>query len=232
MRRATWLAVLGGWAGLAAPALLALVFAALTLVERHYLSGIGWSPLRRTAVQWPSVLALGPYGWVETVALVACGLLGLCFAAALYAEMPTRVSRAGAVFIGVIAVAVVLTAFRADPPGAGTAASWHDRVHNGVYPLIPLGSVAAAVCLAAGLRGDRRWRAAATLSLLAVCSFIVALGLSYVDEIAQLARYFFFGPLFAWVALFARRLIEVSREGARRTVPPAQRYEGSRGSTN
>lgn len=177
------------------------------------------------------MLALGPYGWVETTALVVCGVLGVGFGLALCAEMPTSLARLGAALVAVVALAVVFTAFTVDAPGDPTA-SWHDRIHNGVYPLIPFASVAAAACLAGGLRRDQRWRLAATMSPVVACCLGVALGLSFIDAIAQLARYLLFVPLLVWIALLAQRLLVISRERARETARPAQRYAGSRGSTN
>jgi Protein of unknown function (DUF998) len=189
-------------AGMVAPTLLVVVVVVLTLHQRSFLESAGWSPVGRTPVQWPSLLTLGPGGWLLVAAFVCCGILGVIFSTALYWLTPTRLARTGAILLALMSVAVALQAFRPDSPGSAES-SWHDTVHNGAYPFIPIFALTAAASFAAGLRAVQGRRSVAAISL-GICVVIgVAGGLSRVDSIAQLARYFLFGAILLWVEFLA-----------------------------
>jgi len=74
-------------AGMAAPLLFGGALVVLTLVENHFLRSLGWDPLQAPTLDWPSGLALGPYGSLMTAVFITTGLLtglfGLAFAVLL-----------------------------------------------------------------------------------------------------------------------------------------------------
>ena len=49
------------------PLLFALVVVTLTLLQYDFLRGLGWDPINAPTFDWPSGLALGPYGIVMTL---------------------------------------------------------------------------------------------------------------------------------------------------------------------
>jgi hypothetical protein len=199
----------GALAGVIAPALLVLVLAVVTLVELSFLHRLGWSAVRRTRVEWPSLLALGGVGWLVVVAFVVCGVLGIVFALALARSMPTTSAHLGAWLLALVSAALAVVAFKADKPGAQT--SWHGRIHNDAYPVIPLASVGAAALLAYGLWRSPRWRIHALAALATLSVVVVALALTNITAIAQLARYFLFGSLLVWLETLAIALLRVAR---------------------
>lgn len=207
----------GTAAGLIAPALFAVVVTALTLRERAFLNASGWSPLHKSRVEWPSLLALGPSGWLLTATFVVCGALGLLFALTLYRRL--QVAPAAAL-VAVIAFAVALEAFAADAPTQAGAESWHARLHNAVYPAIPAAAVAAAAVLGTLLRRRPAQRRLAQLSLAAASLMAVAAVSALFDDVAQLARFVLFGALLVWLELIAfacrRRAEAVASAGRRR----------------
>jgi hypothetical protein len=205
-RRVLWF---GAGAGVLAPPLLVVALVVATVAEWSFLRAIGWSALERSAVEWPSVLALGRVAWLVVAAFVACGALGLAFAVALACELPTRAARVGAGFLGLVSTTLVVVALRADRPDAPP--SWHGRIHNDVYPLIPAASVAAAALLAYGLWRVSAWRGQARLALAALLVIVPALALTNVSPVAQLARYFLFGALLLWLEGLAVALSRVAR---------------------
>jgi hypothetical protein len=205
--------LMGAVAGVIAPALFALTVLTVTLADWSFLSSYGWSAVHRTPVEWPSVLMLGPRRWVVIGAFLACGLLGIAFAAALQTIAPTRRARIGALFIGLLSVALCLEAFPPDHAPA-TTASWHDTIHGWAYPLIPLASVGATASLAWGLRGVRGWDTLVPLSLVTLAVITPAIAVTAGDELAQLARYFFFGPLTVWLEALALIALRNVRAGA------------------
>ena len=186
-----------------APLLLSGTIITLTIMNAGFLRSSGWSPVHRTKVEWPSLLTLGPHGWVLVVAFVVCGLLGMGLAAAMYVIVPTQLARIGAGCLGMMALALCLVAFRPDKPEDRSSPSWHDQLHNDVYWLIPAFSVAAGVLLCIGLWKSRGWHLGALASLGLLVVIVPALALTFVEAIAQAARYFLFGPLLLWVEVMA-----------------------------
>ncbi|HEX6702418.1 MAG TPA: DUF998 domain-containing protein [Gaiellaceae bacterium] len=189
-------------AGMLAPPFLAAVFIALTIDQRAFLDASGWSPVRRTPVEWPSVLLLGPHGWAEQVAFVVAAALEFIFAIALLSLAPTGTARLGALLVGVAALALAFMALKPDQPDVATR-TWHDAVHDGVYPVIPLASLAAAAALALGLRRADRWRIAARASAAVLPAGLVVLGLGAIAAVAQVTRYFLFASLLIWIEVLA-----------------------------
>lgn len=206
--------ILGALAGVLAPLVLVVVLVVVTAAERPYLDRIGWSAIHRTAVEWPSLLALGHLGWLVVATFIVCGCLGFFFALSLARSMPTTSARLGAWFLALVSLALAGVAFKADPPGS--PASWHGRIHNDVYPIIPAASIGAAALLAFGLRRLPRWGIHGRLALMALCVIALALALTNIADIAQLARYFLFGALLVWLETLALALLTLARTGKRR----------------
>jgi hypothetical protein len=63
---------LAAWAGILSPALFAGIVTALTFAESGFMRSIGWEPFGNV-LDWPSGLALGPYGWLMTINFFVCG---------------------------------------------------------------------------------------------------------------------------------------------------------------
>jgi len=201
---------IGGWArlgvagGLIAPPLFVGATVAVTLADRSFVEDSEWSAVHRSEVGWPSVVMLGPNGWAVIAALVASGVLVVAFASALWALVPgAPLLRAAALLLGVAGVALGLVAFRQDPLGFEGAASWHDRIHNAAYPVIPIACTVAAALVWAGARRRPGWRRMARISLGAVAVAAPAFVLTGVEPIAQLARYPLFGSLLVWMEALA-----------------------------
>jgi len=82
MNRVTKLAALAGTIG---PLLFGSILLVLTVIEHHFMRSLGSEPLRVTTSDWPSGLALGPYGYVMTAAFLVNGLL-----VGLFAQVPFK----------------------------------------------------------------------------------------------------------------------------------------------
>lgn len=172
-----------------------------TVLERGYLRSVDWSPVHRSEVEWPSILMLGPNGWLVSVLFVVCGAFGVVFAAALLRTRKTP--RWVAVGVGLIALTLAIVAVPPDAPGT-VQVSWHDRVHNWAYPIIPILSLLCMLRLAVA-RPRRSYRLFVTLTTAA------ALGASTFDAIAQIARYVLFTSIVVW-------LVALARDGAKAIV--------------
>src|SRR5438105_5695916 len=71
-------------AGGVAPPLFVAVLVALTMAERGFLHRVGWSPVHRTKVEWPSLLALGYFGSLMIATFVVTGICGAALASAMW----------------------------------------------------------------------------------------------------------------------------------------------------
>lgn len=205
----------GAAAGVAAPILLGVVLVALTLTERAFLRDVGWSPVKRTEVAWPSLLELSPRGWILQGAFIGAAVLGITFAVS-WLRSTASSERIAAAALCLMSAAVAAMALPPDPPGS-TTGSWHGAAHDRIYPLIPLCAVFAAAMLTrvGGRCGRRRRRVSIAFLVIA----FVSLGLTLIASIAQLARFAFFGSLLIWVGYVAGTVLQAPRR------PPAHRVD-------
>ena len=63
---------LAAFSGLAGPILFAVVVTVLTVAQADFMRSLGWRPLG-PVIDWPSGLAMGPYGWLMTITFFVCG---------------------------------------------------------------------------------------------------------------------------------------------------------------
>jgi hypothetical protein len=125
--------------GAVAGALAAYVFLlgtiAISWLEEDFMDQLGWEV-------WPSGLALGPHGWLQTLNFVVFGALQIAFALAV-AAIPAqrRAMTAAPVLLALAGVGAVLLVFETDPPDVDE--TWHGLVHGLAY-LTWLGSIVIA----------------------------------------------------------------------------------------
>jgi hypothetical protein len=196
--------------GIAGPALFAGVLAALSLGEQGFMTTLGWNPLTAPTHDWPSGLALGPWGLVMSAAFVACGLgLGF-FARALRAALPGAEGRAASLLLALAGAAMVCLVFPTDPTDAGGPSTLHGRIHDASFVVLGAALVSAmAVFGFAFLR--RGWRAHAVLSW-------VTVGLIVPSFTAKgLVFYFFLAAVLAWCEAAAVRVLRMARHWTERT---------------
>jgi hypothetical protein len=197
-------------AGFGLVTILVSVMLVLTIVQRHYLTAIGWSPVHRSPVEWPSLLATGPHGWLMSAAFTLAAALALVLAWAVLTGQRGWVRRCVGVGLLLAAVGLAAVAFPADAPGSATA-SWHATVHNSLYPLIPLGAIVATTAGswpgAASADSPLPQRTARVL----LAFLVVLFGLTNLDPVAQLARYGAFGTALSLVTIVSVRLLAEDR---------------------
>jgi hypothetical membrane protein len=181
----------------AVPPLAALVLAVMTVRQLDFLDQQGWSPVQRTRTLWPSLMALGPQGYVVTVVFVLLGAAVLIFANRLL-HSPEPAARWAGAFLSLASLGLLLVAVPTDLPPTSDP-SWHAVVHDAAYPLIPLGAIAATIALAA----SRSAGVSRTASRLLLPFMVVAFAATGVDSVAQLFRYLAFFSLLLWFEIVA-----------------------------
>jgi MFS superfamily sulfate permease-like transporter len=200
--------LVGGVAGAVAPFLFLLGAIGISWLEEDFMERLGWEV-------WPSGLALGPHGWLQTANFAVFGVLILLFALAVRALPPrNRWQRAAPVLVGVAGAAAVGLVFETDPPDVEE--TWHGLAHGLAY-LTWLGAIVLAYPLVWWrVRGHPAWREAPRWpSALALLLFPPALLLPS-DESS--GNYLFFAAVLTPLAAIGIRLAL----GARRSLtgPP------------
>jgi hypothetical protein len=180
----------------------------VTVHERSFLRSSGWDAVKRSAVEWPSLLALGDLDWLVATTFIVCGVLGIAFAIAFYRSASSVVGKTCSALLAVMSGALALEAFRADSPVRTQGESWHASIHNAVYPAIPVSAVGALVSIAIGGRRERFATGTFRLATTALLALMIAgIALTWIASVAQLGRYVFFGALLAWYELLAITLL-------------------------
>ncbi|HZY56558.1 MAG TPA: DUF998 domain-containing protein, partial [Rubrobacteraceae bacterium] len=144
-------------AGVVGPALFALVAITLTVVQYDFMIGIGWHPLADPAGAWPSGLALGSYGWAQSLSFAASGLLLILFVLGLHRGIVGG-SRAGPALLLLSGVAMALLAFETAPIIRTGPRTLHGWVHDLAFVLFIVSLVPSFFFLWRRMERDPLWR--------------------------------------------------------------------------
>jgi hypothetical protein len=154
-------------AGIVGPLLLGTVLIVLTVAQYDFLRLLGWHPLAAPTTDWPSGLALGPYGGWMTGTFVVCGLLLIVFAEGLWHALgSTRAGRSGALLLVLAGAAMIGLSAPTDPTFGGGPPTMLGRIHDLAFVALGLTFWPALLILAWGFRRHAQWRAYAPLTVL------------------------------------------------------------------
>jgi hypothetical protein len=206
------LATVGAAATLVYPALVV----ALQLVQRgHY------DPMSQAI----SELALGPHGWLMTVAFCSLAVGTFILAALMRAVTRTRIAPT---LLGVSGVLTVVSAFVHTDGSNGT--SLHGQIHIAAGILTFVVIIVAMFLLVPRLRALPAWRRLGTVTLALAILGVVAFFLVPVlgDDYMGLAQRSLIGVLIGWNAiaqLYARRVFTTQVESSRSVQAHRQPHE-------
>lgn len=189
------------FAGIVGPVLFGGVLVILTLIEYDFMRSLGWEPLGLSNTDWPSGLALGPYGYVMTGAFLINGLFVEFFAIGLLRALPsTRTSRAAAILLLLAGAAMMGLASTTDHNIRAPLATLHGRIHDGCFAAVGMTLFPSMLLFGWVFRGIPAWRSLSTYTwvtaVLAVPTF----------AIKGAAFYVFLAGVLAWTITVARRL--------------------------
>ena len=183
------------------PILFALVLITLTIVQYDFLRGLGWHPINDPTFDWPSGLALGPYGIVMTATFIISGFLIAILALRLKADLkPAATSQAGSVLLVLSGLALASLAFTTDPTIRSTPATWHGRLHDLSFVLLGLTLFPAMIVLGFAFRKSERWKPYALYTWLTLALAAPAFALK------GAAFYVFLFAILAWNEVIALKL--------------------------
>jgi hypothetical protein len=190
-----------GLAGVLGPWLFGSTLAALTLTQVDFMRSLGWDPLFAPTFDWPSGLALGPYGWLMTIVFVLSGSAMALFALGLRTALRRRSGRLGASLLLLAGLALAGLAFTTDPTLRSTPATWHGRLHDLCFVLLGLLLVPAMVVLGFAFKGEDRWRGFPAYSWISAALALPTFALKGV------AFYIFLAAVLAWSEAVAIRFV-------------------------
>ncbi len=183
------------------PILFALVLITLTIVQYDFLRGLGWHPINDPTFDWPSGLALGPYGVVMTATFIISGLLIAILALRLKADLkPAATSQAGSVLLVLSGLALASLAFTTDPTIRSTPATWHGRLHDLSFVLLGLTLFPSMIVLGFAFQQNKSWKRFSLYTWLTVACAIPAFILK------GAAFYIFLLAILFWIETLAWKL--------------------------
>ncbi|MBK8418217.1 DUF998 domain-containing protein [Candidatus Villigracilis saccharophilus] len=141
------------------PLLFAITLVTLTIIQYDFMRGLGWHPLNDPTFDWPSGLALGPYGIVMTATFIISGLLIALLAMRLKADLESDItSQAGSALLVLSGLALASLAFTTDPTIRSTPATWHGRIHDLSFVLLGLTLFPSMITLGFAFRQNEAWQ--------------------------------------------------------------------------
>ena len=184
-------------AGVFSPVILGVVIGTLSMVQYRFMRELGWHPIIAPTHDWPSGLALGPYGWIMIVGFVGSGLLLFVFSICIRHALPDV--RSGSVFLGMAGVGMMLLGFKIDPTFRTTPATIHGMLHDIGFVIMGLSFLCAFVAFGYSLR-RQGWQGFARYSWLSALVVLPAI------TVKGLMFYVFLLNTLAWVTYIALRL--------------------------
>jgi hypothetical protein len=186
-------------AGIIGPLLLGSVITLLTLAERDFMTSIGWrlgAPL-----DWPSGLALGPYGWLMTAAFLISGLLIIVFAIGLRLSLPRVRLAAISIWLLIFAgIGMIGLISPTDKTILRPLRTWHGILHDSSFVVIGLTLMPAMVLLGFVFLKDERWKNLAVYTWITVALAVPTFWMK------GFAFYFFLLAILLWCELISIRL--------------------------
>ena len=182
--------------GMASGGIIIVALPLLTVLDLAWLLDQGWSPVTHNRLQWPSLLLLGPHGWVMAAALLTSAACGLGFAVTLRSRGRQRTG----MWAGLMACFVALVSI---PPLDDVAGVRLVAIHNVAY----FGVLATWALAARGAMVETHpLPRSRTIRLMSVMSLVlVGIGvvLEWVPATGQVARLLIIFPMAAWTATLA-----------------------------
>lgn len=191
--------------GIAGPPLFGLTLVVLTLLQYDFMRDLGWRPLR--VIDWPSGLALGPYGLWMTLMFVLSGLLMAIFALGLRSALGSGVAlHIGTLSLFLTGCALAALAFPTDPTFRSYPKTWHGFLHDMFFVLLGLALLTSMLALGRAFQTDPRWKG------LGVYTYVTAALALPSFAMKGVAFYLFLAAILVWGGVLAIKLWRLSRQ--------------------
>jgi hypothetical protein len=145
---------LAALAGMIGPLLFAVVVMGLTLAEADFMRTLGWNPLG-PVIDWPSGLAMGPYGWLMTVTFFVCGAMMAFFAYGLKLALQDKLATTLMMLAGFAMMGLVFTS----QPTIGRASyTWHGFLHDAFFAVLGFSLMPGMLLLGRVFQKNDQWQ--------------------------------------------------------------------------
>ena len=141
-------------AGIVAPIVFAVITIGLTIAEAGFMRSIGWEPFGNV-LDWPSGLAMAPYGWLMTINFFICGTLMAFFAYGLKLALEDKLATTLLLLGGVAMMGLVFTT---DPTIRSYPKTWHGFLHDAFFAVLGLTLMPGMLLLGRVFQKHERWK--------------------------------------------------------------------------
>jgi hypothetical protein len=191
-------------AGMTCPLLFAAALVALTALQYDFMLSLGWRPLAHPTLDWPSGLALGPYGALMTAVFIVCGLgMGLFGIGMRRALGEGSAVRRASLLISLGGLAMVLLASPTHPTLSTAPMPFTGYLHDAAFVLLGLTLFPAMLIYVRVFRQVPAWRGLSGYTLFTAALAIPTFALK------GAAFYLFLAAILAWSEIVAVRLYRV-----------------------
>lgn len=141
-------------AGVVGPILFAVVVMGLTIAQADFMRSLGWNPLG-PVIDWPSGLAMGPYGWLMTVTFFVCGALMAFFAYGLRLALREKLATTLLMLAG---FAMMCLVFTSDPTIGKIEYTWHGFLHDASFAVLGFTLMPGMLVLGRVFQRTEQWK--------------------------------------------------------------------------
>jgi hypothetical protein len=187
---------LASLAGMTGPILFAVVVTGLTIAQADFMRTLGWNPLG-PVIDWPSGLALGPYGWLMTVTFFACGAFMALFAYGLKLALQDKFATSLLMLAGFAMMGLVFTS---DPTIGRLEYTWHGFLHDVFFTVLGITMMPGMLLLGRVFQKNEQWK---NLSIYTWATLALVIPTFWLKG---LAFYVFLLAILTWTVVIALRL--------------------------
>jgi len=187
---------LAALAGIVAPIMFAIIVTGLTIAEAGFMRSIGWEPLGNV-LDWPSGLAMGPYGWLMTINFFVCGAMMAFFAYGLQLALQDKLATTLMMFAGFAMMGLIFTT---DPTIRSYPKTWHGFLHDSFFAVLGVALMLGMLLLGRLFQKNDHWKNLSIYTWVTLALVIPTFWLK------GMAFYVFLLAILVWSEIIAFRL--------------------------
>ncbi len=140
--------------GMIAPIVFAMIVIGLTIAEANFMRSIGWQPFGNV-LDWPSGLAMGPYGWLMTINFFITGGMMAFFAYGLKLALQDKLATTLMMLAGIAMMGLIFTT---DPTHRSYPKTWHGFLHDSFFAILGVMMMFGMLLLGRVFQKNDQWK--------------------------------------------------------------------------
>ncbi len=184
------------FAGILGPAVFAVLVTGLSFAEADFMRSIGWNPFGNV-LDWPSGLAMGPYGWLMTINFFICGAMMAFFAYGLKLALQEKFATTLLMLAGFAMMGLIFTT---DPTIRSYPKTWHGILHDSFFAVLGVMLMFGMLLLGRVFQKHEHWK---NLSIYTWGTLALVIPTFWLKGIAF---YVFLAAILIWSEVVAFRL--------------------------